>query len=162
MTTNETDRSCRRAGNRSAPDVILVGCVKTKRSGRSAAKDLYDSPLWRARRAYAEQFCVPWHILSAKYGLLAPETVIRTYDVTLTDRSAAERRTWSQRVLDFLADELPDPEGANIEIHAGKAYVDYGLEAGLCRMGAKVHRPLQHIPGIGAQIAWYKQRFQRA
>ena len=147
---------------RTLPNLILVGCVKTKRKGRSAAKDLYTSSLWRARRAYAEQFGVPWYILSAKHGLLAPETVIRPYDLALRDLRAAERRKWSQRVLDALTAEVPVLEGITVEIHAGKAYVEFGLEDGLINAAAKVHRPLAHMPGIGRQHVWYAERLEHA
>jgi hypothetical protein len=51
---------------------ILLGCVKTKRDHRAKARDLYCSPLWRARRSYAEANGPPWLILSAKHGLVEP------------------------------------------------------------------------------------------
>ena len=35
--------------------LILVGCVKSKRGTRSAAKELYDSLQWLCRRKYAER-----------------------------------------------------------------------------------------------------------
>ena len=142
--------------------LILVGCVKSKRGAPSAAKDLYDSPLWRCRRAYADRAGVPWYILSAKHGLLAPETVIVPYDRALSNLRAAARRVWSQRVLDDLAAKVPVLLGITIEMHAGKAYADYGLEDGLQKAGAKVHRPLAHIAGIGAQCAWYAERLRHA
>ena len=142
--------------------LILVGCVKSKRDAPSAARDLYDSPLWRYRRAYAEQSGVPWYILSARHGLLAPETVIAPYDLALTDLRAADRRVWLQRVLDDLAAKVPILRGTTIEMHAGKAYADYGLKDRLHQAGAKVHRPLAHMAGIGAQCAWYAERIRHA
>ncbi len=142
--------------------LILVGCVKSKCDAPSAAKDLYDSPLWRSRRAYAERSGVDWYILSAKHGLVDPEKTIAPYNLALTDLRAAERRTWSQRVLDDLAARVPVLRGSTIEIHAGKAYADFGLEDGLCMAGAKVRRPLAHTPGIGAQIAWYAEQLRKA
>ena len=79
------------------PDILLVGCVKGKLewASRVAARKLYASPLWRSRRAYAEQAGRPWFILSAKYGLLHPEERIAWYDLDLSGLPAAERRTWS-------------------------------------------------------------------
>ena len=142
------------------PKLILVDCVKSKHGVPSAAKDLYNSPLWRDRRAYAEDYGVHWYILSAKHYLLAPEKTIASYNLALTDLRAAERRAWSQRVLDYLAGEFPVLRGTTIEIHAGKAYAENGLEAGLREVGAKVHRPLAQIPGIGAQIAWYAKQIR--
>jgi hypothetical protein len=60
-------------------DVVLVGCVKTKLAHAAPARDLYTSTLFRGRRRYAEQTQRPWFILSARWGLLAPqEAVART------------------------------------------------------------------------------------
>ena len=146
------------APNESAVSLILLGCVKSKLNATMAAKDLYDSPLWRCRRAYAERFRVPWYILSAKYGLLAPDTRIAPYDLALSDLPAAERRAWSEQVLENLKARVPTLNGNMIEIHAGKAYVEYGVEDGLREAGAIVHRPLAHIVGIGRQRAWYSAR----
>ncbi len=147
---------------RASTELILVGCVKSKRGIRSAAKDLYVSPLWRYRRAYAERSGAPWFILSAKYGLLMPETEIAPYDVTLKSLRAADRRLWSQHILDDLAAKIPELQGTTVEIHAGKAYSNYGLEDGLNNVGATVRRPLAHMAGIGLQCAWYANRIKHA
>ena len=74
------------------PDVILVGCVKSKLPGTHLARELYNSPLFRGRRSYAESRGVPWFILSALYGLVAPEDQILAYDATLKRLKAPERR----------------------------------------------------------------------
>ena len=55
---------------------LLVGGVKRKSGWAGPARDVYVSPLWRYRREYAERLAVPWFILSAKHGLLAPDTHI--------------------------------------------------------------------------------------
>lgn len=138
--------------------LMLLGCVKSKFGSTKPAKDLYDSELWRCRRAYAEQSGAHWYILSAKHGLVVPETQITRYDLALSDLPAAERRVWSERVLESLVARVPLLTGKSIEIHAGKAYVEYGLEDGLRKEGAIVLRPLAHVAGIGRQCAWYVAR----
>ncbi len=140
------------------PDIVLVGCVKTKRRVRSLAKDLYSSPLWRYRRAYAECLGVPWYILSALHGLLDPDRRIDAYELALTDLRAKARRAWSARVLADLKRRVPSMRDKLIEIHAGATYIDHGLEAGLRDSGAAVHRPLAGIAGIARQQAWYRER----
>ena len=140
------------------PDLVLVGCVKTKRTARSPAKNLYSSPLWRYRRAYAECLGVPWYILSALHGLLDPDQRIDAYDLALTDLRYEARRAWSARVLDELKHRLPSIRDKLIEIHAGAIYVNHGLERGLRDAGASVHRPLAGITGVGRQQAWYRER----
>lgn len=144
-----------------APDLVLVGCVKTKRPTTSAAKELYNSPLWRCRRAYAERLGRPWFILSAKHGLLDPDERIDPYDLALKDLQAKARRDWSTRVLEALKSRVPSLRYKMIEFHAGAAYVGYGLERGLRDAGASVCRPLARIPGVGRQQAWYHEQLGR-
>ena len=45
--------------NPALKNLILVGCVKSKHSHTSAAQDIYNSRLWRCRRAYAERSGFP-------------------------------------------------------------------------------------------------------
>ena len=139
-------------------NLILIGCVKSKHDHTSAAKDLYNSPLWCCRRDYAERSGIPWFILSAKHGLLAPETEIKPYDVALSDLSASKCRAWSQCVLEELRKEFPSLQRTVIDIHAGKRYVEYGLEKGLSDAGAIVLRPLARVVGIGPQCKWYRDQ----
>ena len=61
-------------GRREGADVILIGCVRAKKAVASAACELSASPLFEGRRRYAAGSGRPWHILSAKSGLLAPVT----------------------------------------------------------------------------------------
>ncbi len=146
------------------PDVMLIGCVKGKLewTNRVPAKKLYVSTLWRCRRKYAEQSGVPWYILSAKYGLVNPDTRIAWYNVSLADLPAKQKRMWSQRVVDALVakyprvERKPSVEGKVVEIHAGKDYVDYGVASGLSEMGMVVQRPLLGVP-IGRHLGWYRE-----
>ncbi len=152
--THETSSGAR-------PDLILVGCVKSKRPVRAPgvpAADLYDSPLWQRRRDYAERAGVTWFILSAEHGLLAPETAICWYDTSLADFPVAERRHWSGRVLDDLRVALPILAGVIVEIHAGKLYYGHGLLDGLRAAGAIVRVPLRRVSGIGPQCRWYREQ----
>ncbi len=138
-------------------DIILVGCVKGKRHHAAPARNLYTSTAWKYRQQYAELHGHPWFILSAKHGLLGPDDWIEPYDMTLKTFSAPERREWSSRVLDNLVTKVPDLRGKNIEVHAGKDYVGYGLEDGLREAGAVVYRPLAHVVGQGRQHLWYQE-----
>lgn len=144
--------------NRTATDLILVGCVKSKikTAAEVRAKDLYDSPLWKCRRKYAERFGGSWYILSAKHGFLDPEKKIETYDSTMTGMNAAERIEWSNRVFGSIRREF-DLRGKVVEIHAGKSYAESGLEKRLRAAGAVVHWPLKRVRGVGLQCAWYRE-----
>lgn len=134
----------------------LVGCVKSKLGHAARAQDLYTSPLFQGRRRWVEQTCGRWFILSAKHGLLYPDTVIAPYDLTLRQMPARERRAWSRRVVEALREELHDFRSLSFEAHLGSAYWDHGLREGLLREGAKLEVPFQHL-GLGLQLARYRE-----
>lgn len=138
------------------PRIGLVGCVKTKLSREAPAQDLYVSDLFRGRRSHVERTCDRWYILSAKHHLLRPEEVIAPYDLTLVDFTDAERRRWSQRVLEELAAELGTLSGYEFELHAGDEYRSYGLRDGLDRAGALSVYPVAGLR-IGDQLEYYSR-----
>ena len=137
--------------------VILIGCVKTKHEVPMAAKDLYRSSLFAARRSWAQAQQGPWFILSAKHGLLDPTRTISPYDETLSGKSRAVQRLWASNAVNGLVQYLEDLSNTDIEIHAGGDYYRF-LEPMLVERGAQVTVPLRHIVGIGPQIAWYRSR----
>jgi hypothetical protein len=137
----------------SGATALLLGCVSLKRSVPAPAKDLYCSPLWRRRRAYAESSGRPWFILSALHGLVDPDELLDPYDLSLTQLSAAERRAWGERVVDALAKRLDALTRTIFEVHAGSHY-RAAIAAPLGRRGARIEAPLAHL-GLGRQLAWY-------
>lgn len=133
--------------------VTLVSCGKSKLTHATPARDLYTGQLFQAARAYVEAQGCPWWILSAKHGLLHPETVIAPYDVTLTAMKHEQRRAWAERVLGQIAQEVPSD--STVEILAGIAYHEFLLHS--LQRTHTVELPLRGM-GIGKQIAWLKSR----
>lgn len=142
------------------PDIVLLGCVKTKRPGKWPARDLYTSTLFLGRMAYAESTERPWFVLSAKYGILAPDDDIEDYDVSLIAATAAEREVWALRALAGLDEKCGSLSGKVVEIHAGQEYRVPALLKGIRERGGSVTVPLAAL-GIGKQFAWYA-RFRHA
>jgi hypothetical protein len=136
--------------------VGLVGCVKSKQSRAAPAQELYTSPLFRGRRAWVERTCDCWFILSAKHGLVEPDRVLGPYDETLMNLPRAARRSWSAWVVQALEQGLGEVSGVVFELHAGSAYLDHGLVAGLKERGAVLERPVQGL-SFGQQLALYRQ-----
>lgn len=139
-------------GNSDA-DIILVTCVKSKAAGPSAAKDLYTSPLFKKQRTYAEKMGVPWFILSAEHGLVAPNEWLAPYERYLPETPAYYRAAWGLWVasrLELLAGPLQDKV---IEIHAGSTYLD-AVRPELEKRGARVVDPLLGLK-MGPRLAWY-------
>jgi hypothetical protein len=101
-----------------------------------------------------ESRCDRWFILSAKHGLVDPTTTLAPYDVTLRDLGHEERRRWSAWVLGDLERVCGSLRPHTFEIHAGDAYVRFGLEEGLIRSGAAVERPSAGL-SLGQQLRFY-------
>jgi len=139
----------------------LVGCVKSKQAVSAPAAELYTSPLFLGRRAFVEATCDRWYVLSALHGLVQPEQIRDPYDRTLNDACAAEKREWSQAVIDALGRELGSLRGMIFEIHAGRAYMDFGVASGLQREGAQIELPVAGL-GLGQQLAFYAGASGRA
>jgi hypothetical protein len=86
---------------------IFVSCVATKRDQACKAKKLYTSPWFQeGERVYSYDSRKPLNgrrwIRSAKRGLLNPQTVIEPYNETLAKMRIGERRSWSDRVFEFV------------------------------------------------------------
>jgi hypothetical protein len=134
----------------------LVGCVKSKLPRAAAAKDLYTSALFRGARCAVERSCDRWFILSALHGLVQPEQVLEPYEQTLTTASTSERTRWAERVMDQIDATLgADLSEHTFEAHAGRAYLVFGLLAGLEARGATVEEPLVGM-ALGSRLSFYK------
>lgn len=134
-------------------DIVLIACVKTKLIQAAAAKDLFISSLFRKERAYAESTGVPWYILSAEHGLIAPEQWVEPYDRYLGEESSQYREAWGSKVVADL-ERIEGPlQGKVIEIHAGAPYFD-AIRGGLQFRGAIISDPLRGLR-FGERLRWY-------
>ncbi len=131
-------------------DLCLVSCVSVKRPRAAPAKDLYISPWFVKARACVETLDCPWYILSAKHGLLDPDSMIDSYDETLKSLPVRRRRAWAHGVVEDLAPHLADV--GSVCVFAGMTYREF-LEPELRGRGLVVHVPMQGMP-IGRQLSW--------
>jgi hypothetical protein len=130
--------------------LFLVSCVARKRSTASRAKDLYTSPLFTKMRRYVEAQDARWLILSAQYGLLAPDAWADPYDRTLHSMTAAERRSWASQILEQLRPQAACAD--RLVVLAGKKYREFLMPV-LVELVPKVEVPLKGLR-IGEQMAW--------
>lgn len=131
--------------------IVLISCVKRKQPlapGQTVpAKELYTSPLFQKAWAYAQTLHADRiYILSAKHGLLDPNTPTATYDETLTNASTAQRQNWTARVLRQMTEAGLDIKNDHFVVLAGKAYNKYLLG----KNGLQHYElPYQNCQGIG-------------
>ena len=135
--------------------IYLIGCGSKKLAGRHKAKDLYISSYFRKKLEYAQHKGGPYFILSAKCGLLDPEREVCSYNLSIKDLSADEKRTWAKNVEDKLVEQFPDSETVFVML-CGKDY--WGPVA--ARIGEeRCEFPLAHM-GIGKQLRFLTEAME--
>lgn len=137
-------------------DLVLVGCVKSKRDSGAPAKDLYTSDYFVKMRTYAEATGLPWFILSAEHGLVRPDEWLEPYERYLPDTSRDYRRAWGQEVASQLEEAVGPLAGLVVDVHAGAVYVESVGEA-LQQRGAQVLDQLRGL-SFGRRLSWYLRR----
>lgn len=107
-------------------DYVFIACVKTKRSSRCKAKDMYISPLFKKAYQYALKFVSDdkIYILSAKYGLIHSSQMIEPYEKTLNAERDKERRIWAYNVIQQMKEKVI-PLDAQIMLLGGANYTKY-------------------------------------
>ena len=134
--------------------LVLVSCVKSKLSRPAPARELYTSRWFCKARDLIESSDARWFILSARYGLIAPEVEIAPYDLTLNSLRVADRRAWATGVLQQLLPETLTEK--RVVILAGRRYYEFIIEP-LKKMGLTVELPMQHL-GLGEQLSWLSKQ----
>lgn len=77
--------------------VALVGCGASKLGHAAPARELYTGDLFRKASAWAQTHADRWYVLSARHGLVHPDTVLEPYDQRMpTDVDS--KRTWAMQV----------------------------------------------------------------
>jgi cytoplasmic iron level regulating protein YaaA (DUF328/UPF0246 family) len=133
-----------------AKTIALVACVSKKNLNPMQARDLYISDWFKKASTYAETISDKWFILSAKYGLVDPYSVIAPYDETLNNMPVSKRRTWSLKVMQDLRPQLI--AGDKIVILAGQKYREFLVEP-LRSVICQVEIPMEGLH-IGEQLSW--------
>lgn len=95
--------------------LVVVACSAGKAAKPGPARTFYRGELFRLSVEWAESWGFRWMVLSALHGLVAPDTVLFGYDITLRDVGVPDRPGWYR-------DQLPE-DITNLVILGGQAYV---------------------------------------
>ena len=107
--------------------IVLISCVSKKVDHPSPAKDLYDSTLFKFCYTYGVSVRpAKIYILSAKYGLVPADKVIKPYNLTLNTMKTKEIQEWSRHVL-YDLESNTDLENDTFVFLAGEKYRRYLL-----------------------------------
>ena len=137
--------------------IAFIGCSAAKSAGESrSADERYCSQLFKARRNFCDARGVEWYVLSAKFGLLKQNEMVREYDEALSSQGQIDYLAWhlgvAKQFLDFLDDDA-QPYATTVEIHAGELYCK-PLDSILRSLGFTVVRPVESL-AIGKQLQFY-------
>lgn len=119
--------------------IALIGCGSAKLSTPAKAKDLYCGPIFKITRLCAERISNSWFIISAKYGVISPNTIIMPYDYQLSQMSTEARLRWANGINNVLARIIP--KNAHV---IGLAAARY-LEHIQLPHGIVLHKPLDGL-----------------
>lgn len=134
--------------------IVLVSCVKSKLPHAAPARSLYTSAWFLKVRDLVETSGARWFVLSSRYGLVAPDAVIDTYDYTLNTLGVAERRSWAEKVMRQLNPRLAGAR--RVVMLAGARYREFLVEP-LRKRGIQVEAPMAHLRR-GEQLSWLTER----
>jgi hypothetical protein len=134
------------------PRVGLVACGKTKLATAAPAGRLYTGRYVQLALEYARRTCERVFILSARHDLLALDTVVEPYDVTLRGQRKGERAAWGARVAHRVRAEVPPP--AELLLLAGKDYLEALHGPLLADDKYQYSTPFAGTRGIGDQVSW--------
>lgn len=137
--------------------IVIVACAAGKSDEAMQAQDLYTSDLFRKASALAKRMVAngeadAWFILSAKHGLIKPETIIEPYDVTLNAMTQEKYRAWHRNALLQLYSVGPTSIVALAGVNYRKVLADYVDDVA----GTELVIPMEGL-GIGQQLAWLKK-----
>ncbi len=102
--------------------VVLISCSKSKLDRKAMAIDMYTGALFRLSLQYAKMLKPDkLFISSAKHHLLAPNTVIEPYDLSLNSMNRDEISKWAETVIMQLH-ENTDIDNDTFIMLAGSRY----------------------------------------
>lgn len=147
-------------------DALLIGCGASKLDHRARARELYTSTFFKEKVRFAEHLGLPWAILSAKHGILKPDSLTEPYDFSAPHLDRFELREWvvgvAAQLFEWEEEEDDHPEVIismreinRLVLIAGETYAS-ALTDTLRTLGIEVINPVAGL-GIGQQIAWLRE-----
>jgi hypothetical protein len=139
--------------------LTLIGCCAEKLGRIAPARELYRSALFRKAAQWASQQRHDWHVLSAAYGLIKPDSQLAPYDCAMASLKPEARQAWAKSVAMDI-DALTTFYGADrleITLLAGQ---DYAGWVPLVEAWCTVHQPMQGMQ-IGQRLQWLNQQLEQ-
>jgi hypothetical protein len=102
--------------------LYLIACSNAKLDTAAQACDLYQGQAFRFAMAAAERAGAEVLILSAAWGVVAPDTWLKPYDRALCNMNTQQRKVWAAATGQQLRRMYRTFDGVEITVLAGKDY----------------------------------------
>lgn len=136
--------------------IILISCGAKKEKTPQRAEDLYIGGYFKKTLLYAKYLSkknnAEIFILSAKYGVLELNEIIKPYDLTLNNKSKKHKKAWSYKVITQLQYKIKKTD--KIIFLAGVNYIKY-----LKMYYKNYEEPLQGL-GIGKRLKFIMEELK--
>ena len=85
-------------------NIFIINCSKEKVNYQVKASDMYCSERFNLSKKIVEDNNYEWYILSSKYGLLKPDTIIDPYDKNINDLTKKEKNEYITKIIKQFSD----------------------------------------------------------
>lgn len=127
--------------------LLIMRCSKRKFNVENKrAIEVYDGTNFRILRKFYPIPDLDVRIISAKYGMISPETIISDYNVTIPKLSESEKEDLSVRVTKDVAYLLEYNPYDEIFLDLGKDYLD------IIGIDFSRYNTIKEYGGIGKQL----------
>lgn len=123
---------------------VVIPCGRRKQSVPAPAADLYVGTAFTHARRAAERDGRPWLILSSRFGLVTPDTVLPPYEAVTKTKADSARLAVVLRTQPWI--------GAEVESWCPAAYTEAMVQAGM----VVVADPLRGLR-LGERVHWLKE-----
>jgi hypothetical protein len=142
--------------------IILVSCCAEKHHAPAMARDLYQSPLFKLARRYAEQTGHEWYILSALHHVVDPQSWVHPYDQRLSTKHKAMQEWGRWTSMQLI--QKTNGEPTRFVSLCGQAYTRYLGMVERNHNGSKTGHvfeyPLDGM-GVGQRLQWLKEQTEQ-
>jgi hypothetical protein len=108
--------------------IAIVNCSAMKMDYECEAQELYSkSYVFRAQKNFVEKNYDKWYIISAKYGIITPTTIIKPYDLSFRPSRRGNGEVISEENLILLKEKINNQildllKDDKVDIHASMPY----------------------------------------
>jgi hypothetical protein len=92
------------------PSVAIIPCTSQKADEPGPAKEVWIGTHFQLTLMHVEEWYDKIYIMSFKYGLITPDTVIEPYDLNIHFEPAPVRMRWKRMVMGQIVDVCEEQE----------------------------------------------------